>query len=361
MSNGHNIHYDKYVIAVISASEFEMSAFRFMLESEHPRLPIVEGDRNTYILGELNGYNIVLACLPGNQGKGAAAVVATNLERTFHCIQWRFLVGIGGGVPNNKHDIRLGDVVISMPSGQHGGVVQYDLGKEAEDEFQLKGLLSPPPTLLRSVAEAMKSDHRVKDNRVNEFISTMLQKGRRLRAYDRPSKISDNLYAANYPHIAGELTCSECSDTHLVIREPREFDDPVIHYGLIASGDRVMKSGQKRDKICRDVGEILCFEMEAAGISTEYSCIVIRGISDYADSHKNDDWQYYAAATAAAATKELISYLGPGDCPNHTDPNLDSTTRKPLLLTQSQFQGVGIQNSGSGSISVGRDVYMHGA
>ncbi|KAF3798540.1 hypothetical protein GCG54_00015244 [Colletotrichum gloeosporioides] len=61
--------------------------------------------------------------------------------------------------------------------------------------------------------------------------------------------------------------------------------------------------------IIRDVGDVLCFEMEAAGLMTEFPCIVIRGISDYADSHKNDDWQYYAAATAAACTKELLGYI----------------------------------------------------
>jgi len=41
------------------------------------------------------------------------------------------MVGIGGGVPCNGHgtDIRLGDVVVSKPTGSYGGVVQYDRGK----------------------------------------------------------------------------------------------------------------------------------------------------------------------------------------------------------------------------------------
>jgi nucleoside phosphorylase len=39
------------------------------------------------------------------------------------------MVGIGGGVPSSKNDIRLGDVVVSVPAGRYPGVIQYDMGK----------------------------------------------------------------------------------------------------------------------------------------------------------------------------------------------------------------------------------------
>ncbi|CEO59881.1 Putative WD domain-containing protein [Penicillium brasilianum] len=45
--------------------------------------------------------------------------------------------------------------------------------------------------------------------------------------------------------------------------------------------------------------------MEAAGLLNNFPCSVIRGICDYADSHKNKEWQGYAAAVAAAYAKEL--------------------------------------------------------
>jgi hypothetical protein len=54
---------------------------------------------------------------------------------------------------------------------------------------------------------------------------------------------------------------------------------------------------------------MLCVEMEAAGLMDELSCLVICGICDYADSHKNKRWQPYAAATAAAYAKELLSII----------------------------------------------------
>lgn len=49
--------------------------------------------------------------------------------------------------------------------------------------------------------------------------------------------------------------------------------------------------------------------MEAAGLMDNFPCLVIRGICDYSDSHKNKQWQDYAAATAAAYSKELLSVV----------------------------------------------------
>jgi nucleoside phosphorylase len=82
----------------------------------------------------------------------------------------------------------------------------------------------------------------------------------------------------------------------------------VIHYGLIGSANQVMKDGRRRDQLARDLG-IYCVEMEAAGLMNDFPCLVIRGICDYADSHKNKDWQGYAAAVAAAYAKELLSVV----------------------------------------------------
>ena len=48
------------------------------------------------------------------------------------------------------------------------------------------------------------------------------------------------------------------------------------------------------------------------GLVDTFPCLVIRGICDYADSHKNKIWQPYAAATAAAYAKELLGII-PGD------------------------------------------------
>ncbi|KAK2059440.1 purine and uridine phosphorylase [Colletotrichum caudatum] len=271
--------HEEYIIAVVCAMSFEMSAVRSMLDREHSRLRAKDGDSNLYVLGELRGHKFVLACLPGQQGKGAAATVATNLDRTFPRIKWRFLVGIAGGVPSDRHNIRLGDVVVSVPEGQHGGVVLYDLGKD---------MLWPPPSPSRSAVEMVRSDHLVSDNNIEDFVATMLQKEPRLAAYRRPSDEPDVLFPEDYTHNASSASCPHCDRSIAVERAPRQPEGSVIHYGLVPSGDSVPKSSARRSAAVRSLGDVLCFEMEAAGIMSEFSCIVTRGISDYANSHKND-------------------------------------------------------------------------
>ncbi|KAI4598780.1 hypothetical protein KJ359_002672 [Pestalotiopsis sp. 9143b] len=348
---------EDYTVAIVCAIEFEMSAVRYMLDEEHQHLPSSHGDSNVYILGKLCGHNVVLACLPGNQGKSAAAIVATNLDRTFPSIKWRFLTGIGGGVPSDSHDIRLGDVVVSMPEGQYGGVVQYDLGKDTEAGFKLKGFLSAPPPRLRAAVNNMRSDHRLEDNRIEEFVTAMLQRGRRLGDFRRPRAESDVLFRGDYPHPTGQPTCNECDQANIIARLPRDYDGPEIHYGLIASGDRVMRSAVQRNLHVQNVGDILCFEMEAAGLTTEFPYIVIRGISDYADSHKNDAWQHYAAAAAAACTKEFLTYLDP-EAPLEESQAGNAAYEKSGQHIYSTFSGTGVQNNGS--FSVGRDMRING-
>ncbi|PGG94981.1 hypothetical protein AJ79_10333, partial [Helicocarpus griseus UAMH5409] len=103
-------------------------------------------------------------------------------------------------------------------------------------------------------------------------------------------------------------SCDSCLADWEVRRGEREEQEPQTHYGIIASGNTVIKHGKTREQLGKDTGA-LCFEMEAAGLMQDFPCIVIRGICDYADSHKNKQWQGYAALAAASYTKELLIYL----------------------------------------------------
>ncbi|KAI0434388.1 nucleoside phosphorylase domain-containing protein [Xylaria sp. FL1042] len=245
------------------------------------------------------------------------------------------------------HDIRLGDVAVSMPDGRHGG-------------FTRKGFLSAPPVELRGAVFEMKSDHRVHDNRVEEFISAMLQKGSGLIDYRRPPSASDVLFAADYQHVASNNrgTCKHGDPEHIIQRPRRAHSCSRIHYGLIASGDRVMRSAIKRDLEVQNLGDgVLCFEMEAAGLSTEFSYLVIRGISNYADSHKNDAWQHYAAAAAAACTKEVLTYLDPA-APMPSSSHSDDSWAVNGSRGHVNFSGTDVQSLGS--FPVGRDFSVGG-
>ncbi|KAJ5484694.1 hypothetical protein N7453_012162 [Penicillium expansum] len=353
-----DLGYEAYTVGIVCALEFEMSAVRYMLDNEHSRLPRKPGDSTLYILGELSGHNVILASLPGSQGKSAAATVVNDMARTFPSIELRLMVGIGGGVPSAKNDIRLGDVVVSMPDGQHGGVVQYDLIKSMDDGIVLKGFLWPPSEILRSAVNIMRSDQRISPSKIPEFMSAMFEKSDNLRdSYQRPIE-ADEIFQSEYRHVSHQATCQLCDKTKLVHRQYRK-PIPKIHYGLIASGDQVIRSASNAAEVDgRVVGDILCFEMEAAGIATGYSCIAIRGVSDYADSHKNDTWQHHAAAAAAGCAKELLSYVSlpqPSTTSEvHGRHTFESSTGSSLA-TQSIFRGQGVQNSGSGNVSVGKD------
>ena len=305
------LNYGAYTVALVCPLEVEMSAARCMLDEEHERLPKDKHDTNSYILGRLSGHNVVIASLPeGSQGTASAATVAAHLTRTFPAIELRLLVGIGGGVPSEKNDIRLGDVVVSTPSGMSGGVIEYDLGKQTPTGFKRKGFLCPPPTQWRSVMTSMKSDHRMKSNRIREFLSEILQKFPQLVEYQQPPPEKDILFEPDYEHDRKEATCANCDKSRAIIRQQRVVPDkPAVFYGLIASGNRVMKDARERDLISEDSGGAICFEMEAAGLMNDFHCIVIRGISDYSDSHKNDEWHAYAAAVAAGLAKEILLYM----------------------------------------------------
>jgi nucleoside phosphorylase len=283
-----------------------MAAAKLMLDALHPSLPRPPTDQNTYILGNIGEHNIVIACLPsGAYGNISAATVAIQLLSNFHSIRFGLMVGIGGGIPSSGADIRLGDIVVSQPVDTSGGVIQYDLGKALDGQFQRTGMLNRPPKTLLTALSTLQAYHFTEDSRVLEFISDAQVKAtpRRAANFARPTQ-EDCLYQADYLH-GSYSTCAYCDRSKLASRPLRDHDEPLIHYGLIASANQVVKDGRRRDRLAQDLGAS-CVEMEAAGLMNDFPCLVIRGICDYADSHKNNQWQGYAAVAAAAYAKELL-------------------------------------------------------
>jgi hypothetical protein len=126
--------------------------------------------------------------------------------------------------------------------------------------------------------------------------------------FPRPDPNTERLYDASYDHTGGD-TCDGCLAGGILQRPSRANQDIVIHYGTVASGNQVVKDGLSRDRISAEHGGVLCFEMEAAGLMNIFPCLVVRGICDYADSHKNKGWQPYAAAAAAACAKAVLSFV----------------------------------------------------
>jgi nucleoside phosphorylase len=211
------------------------------------------------------------------------------------------MVGIGGGVPSHSNDVRLGDVIISQPHDGHG-VIQYDFRKMRPDGFYITGFLNAPPDSLLQALSHVQAGHLLGENS-NEAHLAIVEKNARFK---RPKSESDILFKPTYDHATGEGTCKHCDKSQTIVQNRHECNRTEVHSGTIASGNLVMKNARERDSMSSKFKGILCFEIEAAGLLNHWPCLVIRGICDYADSHKNDKWQPYAAGAAAAYAKQLL-------------------------------------------------------
>lgn len=322
-----------YTIGWIAALTHEHLAATCMFDGDEHDFPDdfekQPQDTNQYSLGKIGQHNVVITSIPdGEYGTVPAATTASNLVHSFPHIRIGLMVGIGAGLPKVKdmtvveeYDIRLGDVVISLPNGNSPGVVQYDLGKMKAKKFERVGFLAAPPEVLRTGLTIMRGNHRKRGSKVPDILRKMVEEYPRLGKYDRQNRShgfvhqgteNDRLFDASAPHFDAEGSCSQCNAKLEIRRDLRDSTDPFFYYGTIASGNSVVKNGMVRDVILQSLSDdCLCFEMEAAGLMNRFPCLVIRGICDYADSHKNDRWQNYAAATAAAYAKELLQYLQP--------------------------------------------------
>ncbi|RAO65537.1 uncharacterized protein BHQ10_001549 [Talaromyces amestolkiae] len=284
-----------------------MAAAQALLDEVHEDLMADPRDNNTYALGRIGKHNVVIAGLPaGGYGLAPAAATATHLQRSFPAINIGLMVGIGGGVPSKDADIRLGDVVISKPTDKHGGVVQYDFVKAMSNGRIRMGMSDRPPSILHRTISRMQATHLAHARHVMDHVAAMNEKlGEYATGFARPTQ-KDRLYLSDYEHVdAGSTDCDACDPRATVPRCPRDDNVPVFHYGTIASANTLLKNSKLRDELAQEFGA-QCVEMEAAGLMNVFPCLVIRGICDYADSHKNDKWQGFAASVAAAYTKELL-------------------------------------------------------
>ncbi|WQF76368.1 Putative nucleoside phosphorylase domain, tetratricopeptide-like helical domain superfamily [Colletotrichum destructivum] len=300
-----------FTVGWACALPIELAAAAEVMDEEFRELPSQPSDSNIYSFGRIGVHNVVAACLPAGQiGMNQAAAVASQMRTSFPSLRFGVLVGIGGGVPNldENIDIRLGDVIISQPAGQHGGVIQYDFGKTGADgHISRTGSLNAPPQILLQVLSKLQSNIIRRKTRVSNYLSKLSA----VPVFASPGPDNDILYRTSSPHITG-ATCAKCNPEDVLHRVARATTDPVLFFGNIASGNQVMKDGLTRDKYSQELGGVLCFEMEAAaGLMNNFPCIVIRGICDYADAHNNKRWQPYAAATAAACAKELLRTIPP--------------------------------------------------
>lgn len=344
-----------FEIALICALRVEFDAVEALFDQYYEPEPDFSygkapGDPNAYTTGRMCGNDVVLAFMPG-MGKVNSASVAAGFRASFPGITLGIVVGICGGVPLGKDDekeVLLGDVVIST------ALVQFDLGRQHTDKFVRKDTLQdnlgrPNPEIRAFLAKLSGSRGRAMLRaRTSLYLEELCEKdGFHNSSY--PGAENDKLYRATYRHkhqdpnvpcicanchgpyddvcaVALEASCEElgCQESELVhrarVEKARllahdrysfyesslcETQKPAVHFGVVVSGDSVMKSGHHRDEIASRE-KAIAFEMEGAGVWDSFPTVVIKSVCDYADSHKNKNWQRYAAATAAACMKAFL-------------------------------------------------------
>ncbi|KAL2204137.1 purine and uridine phosphorylase, partial [Sarocladium strictum] len=303
-STGLALAHRQYTVAWICPLQIELIAAMAMLDEVHGPLQQTEGDNNSYTLGRIAEHNVVIAGLGSEHGILAASSVSNDLRKSFPGIRDWFLVGIGGGVPSIDHDLWLGDVVVGRR------VIPYDPKKQYQDSVLRTSLAKQAPDRLYKAATNLASRIEVLPT-VNQILPILHNRRQLLPKHQRPL-LPDRLFDAGYVHPHQEDTnpCQSCDSSQILARWPREENGvPKIHFGDIASGDTLLRSSEVREKLGREELKVACFDMEAAGLHRELPCLVIRGISDYADSHKNDHWKGFAAAVAAAYTRMLLEFL----------------------------------------------------
>ncbi|KAF3179225.1 hypothetical protein TWF788_007036 [Orbilia oligospora] len=276
-----------FEIAIICALPLEASVVSELFDRRYDEKAYgkAQGDSNAYSTGVIGNHNVVLVHMP-DMGKVAAATAAACLHSSFQNIQLALTVGICGAAPfdpQSGKDIHIGDVVISE------GLIQYDLGRQyPNNTFMRKDTprdnLPRPRPKVRAVLAKLKTKQGLYwlQNQLSEHLKAFPQKLSETAPH--PGAIEDELFTN------GSVT------------------NPTTHFGLIASGDTVMKSAEDRDFIISRDG-VIAFEMEGAGVWEKFPhSLVIKGVCDYADSHKNKKWQDYAATTAAAVTKAFLEH-----------------------------------------------------
>jgi hypothetical protein len=188
-----------------------MAAARAMFDAEHG-MPEEKGeaDDNCYFLGRIGGHNVVIACLPaGSRGSASAATVAAQMLHTFQRIRFGLLVGIGSGAPSVGDNIRLGDVVVSMPSAGTGGVIHYKCtaflagtagSAAASDNSGVEVVrthsLNKPPAVLRTALTSLQAEHELTGTRICELLTKAMEVYPKLRTKLMPPTQDGNVAAA---------------------------------------------------------------------------------------------------------------------------------------------------------------------
>ncbi|KAL7791482.1 hypothetical protein V8C37DRAFT_417037 [Trichoderma ceciliae] len=401
---------EEFEIAIVCSKALEYNAichlFDDFWDEEGDVLGRAIGDHNTYTIGRMGKFNVVVVLLC-NSGKGIAAGTASSLRSSYPSIQLAFLIGICHGVPNSNplgKEILLGDVVISDT------IIQYDLGTPYPNISLERHTLEE--RFGRSNKNIRNFITNINTNRGYELLEEKAafhleqiqkdaskaksQRRQHTATYKYPGASNDILFKSSYCHrhynslqcvcanydgaedpICEESRALDCEQTGCenAYLEPRKrleqkkaleinsdvkaAQQPSIFIGRFGSGDTIFGSGIYRDYFAHK-HQIMAFEMEGAGVWDELPCIIVKGVSDYGDCHKTKnwkEWQNFAAATAASVARGLIERYPKTDKSLAAEfANHENTAcLKDLFITNPEHDKIRIEDTKGGLLPAAYD------
>jgi nucleoside phosphorylase/tetratricopeptide (TPR) repeat protein len=291
----------RVTVGIVTALPEERAAMRSMLEGPVRWSAEGRGAGRAYDLGEITahdgGKHVVALALAG-MGNNSAASRGALLLSHFPEIEGVLMVGIAGGVPNAERageHVRLGDVVVS----DRRGVIQYDFIKKTARITEARFSPRPPHARLLEAAHLLESDAIAGARPWEEHV----KRAAGLQGAARPEATTDVLLASKAPF----QPMKHPEDRHRVDGQPRIF------FGPIASANILLKDPVRRDRLRNQYG-VKAVEMEGSGVADATweagaGYLVVRGICDYCDRNKNDDWHMYAAVVAAAYARAVVERM----------------------------------------------------
>ncbi|XP_076341868.1 uncharacterized protein LOC143242390 isoform X1 [Tachypleus tridentatus] len=316
------VSFQQPTIAIITSKYCEKVAVDSMIENKEVYFRYkTEGESHVYTLGDIGSHRVVATKLPcvGHDRSAmiAAGNTTTRLLGTFQNVEYVFLVGVGGGVPNYtdyKNHVRLGDVVVSAPTEDHNYIYVYCENKKSVDEqgssspggYKVRTWSSPKYQLqryARLVWQQQSSNDLQWQNYIGEAQQLLLDQE---MDFSRPPSESDKLFMSvggdNVIEVSHPQPPTGTEDPHASV-------SPVVHFGVVSSGrmsERLRFAHQHGIKAYDSefdaVAESLCGNRQD-------NYIFIRGISDYRDGTVGKVWQPYAALVATAFMKAIINSL----------------------------------------------------
>ena len=293
-----------FSLGIVASSALEAAAVRCLFDEAYALRASEEAapDENNYCFGRIGLHRVVLTWLPsGAAGSTSCAICVRDMRSSFPLIQDFALVGLAGGIPTAKRDIRLGDVVES----HFDGVIPlaFSDGKWAKIDTA-----APPSRWLLGAVSSEHSEALLEGSRVMQYLASVTAKAADQKTFARPDL--DVLFHADSKHVPSDGECSGCLEQGVAVeRIDRKRPDVVVHAGNIGSTPVAVVNAQDRDRLASQF-DIVALDCESHGVAaSSLRYLVIRGIASYCDSHASAcaaRWSGFASASAAAYLKSLL-------------------------------------------------------